>query len=71
MSKMAELAMEIDDLIEQGMSAKFIAIKLNIPIQMVQDAFEQRENLEIEKQYEFLSYADEMANDDAQYYGEQ
>jgi hypothetical protein len=70
MSKMAELAMEIDDLIEQGMSAKFIAIKLNIPIQMVQDAFEQRENLEIEKQYEFLSYADEMANDDAQYYGE-
>jgi len=67
---MAELAMEIDDLIEQGMSAKFIAIKLNIPIQMVQDAFEQRENLEIEKQYEFLSYADEMANDDAQYYGE-
>ena len=68
---MAELAMEIDDLIEQGMSAKFIAIKLNIPIQMVQDAFEQRENLEIEKQYEFLSYADEVANDDAQYYGEQ
>ena len=68
---MAELAMEIDDLIEQGMSAKFIAIKLNIPIQMVQDAFEQRENLELEKQYEYLSYADEMANDDAQYYGEQ
>ena len=63
--------MEIDDLIEQGMSAKFIAIKLNIPIQMVQDAFEQRENLELEKQYEFLSYADEVANDDAQYYGEQ
>jgi hypothetical protein len=71
MSKMAELAMEIDDLIEQGMSAKFIAIKLGIPFQMVQDAFEQRENLEIEKQYEFLSYADEVANDDAQYYGEQ
>ena len=70
MSKMAELAMEIDDLIEQGMSAKFIAIKLNIPIQMVQDAFEQRENLELEKQYEYLSYADEVANDDAQYYGE-
>ena len=68
---MAELAMEIDDLIEQGMSAKFIAIKLNIPIEMVQDAFEQRENLELEKQYEFLSYADEVANDDAQYYGEQ
>lgn len=71
MSKMAELSMEIDDLIEQGMSVKFIAIKLGVPFQMVQDAFEQRENLEIEKQYEFLSYADEVANDDAQYYGEQ
>jgi hypothetical protein len=70
MSKMAELAMEIDDLIDQGMTAKFIAIKLGIPFHMVQDAFEQRENLEIEKQYEYLSYADEMANDDAQYYGE-
>jgi len=70
MSKMAELAMEIDDLIEQGMSVKFIAIKLGIPFQMVQDAFDQRENLEIEKQYEYLSYADECANDDAQYYGE-
>jgi hypothetical protein len=70
MSKMAELAMEIDDLIDQGMTAKFIAIKLGIPFQMVEDAIEQRENLEIEKQYEFLSYADEMANDDAQYYGE-
>jgi len=70
MSKMAELAMEIDDLIEQGMSAKFIAIKLGIPFQMVQDAFDQRECLEIEKQYEYLSYADECANDDAQYYGE-
>ena len=71
MSKMAELAMDIEELIEQGMSAKFIAIKLSIPIQMVQDAFDNRENLEIEKQYEFLSYADEVANDDAQYYGEQ
>ena len=71
MSKMAELAMEIDDLIDQGMTAKFIAIKLGIPFQMVEDAIEQRENLEIEKQYEFLSYADEVANDDAQYYGEQ
>ena len=70
MSKMAELSMEIDDLIDQGMTAKFIAIKLGIPFQMVEDAIEQRENLEIEKQYEYLSYADEMANDDAQYYGE-
>lgn len=31
---------------------------------------EDLEMLELQKQYEFLSYADEVANDDAQYYGE-
>ena len=67
---MAELAMQIDDLIEQGMSAKFISVTLEVPFEWVQTALEQREELEIEKQYEFLSYADEVANDDAQYYGE-
>jgi hypothetical protein len=71
MSKMAELSARIDELIEQGMSAKFISVTLNIPFDWVQTALEQREALEIEKQYEYLSYADEMANDDAQYYGEQ
>jgi hypothetical protein len=70
MSKMAEIAMQIDDLIEQGMSAKFISVTLGVPFEWVQTALEQREELEIEKQYEFLSYADELANDDAQYYGE-
>jgi formyltetrahydrofolate hydrolase len=70
MSKMAELSMEINDLIEQGMTVKFIAAKLGIPFQMVQDEFDNRENLELEKQYEYMSYADECANDDAQYYGE-
>ncbi len=71
MSKMAELSAQIDELIEQGMSAKFISVTLNVPFDWVQTALEQREALEIEKQYQYLSYADEMANDDAQYYGEQ
>jgi|APGre2960657373_1045057.scaffolds.fasta_scaffold08767_10 hypothetical protein len=31
---------------------------------------EELEMLELQKQYEFLSYADECANDDAQYYSE-
>ena len=31
---------------------------------------EELENLELQKQYEMLSYAEECANDDAQYYGE-
>jgi hypothetical protein len=31
---------------------------------------EELEMLELQKQYEFLSYADECANSDAHYYGE-
>ena len=69
MSKMAELSLEIEDLLAEGMSPKFIVATLNCPIEMVYDVIEQRECLEVEKQYEMLSYADEMANDDAQYYG--
>lgn len=70
MSKMAELALEIEELLAEGMSPKFIAVTLNVPIQMVYDTVEQLKCLELEKQYEFMSYADEVANDDAQYYGE-
>jgi hypothetical protein len=69
MSKMAELALEIEELLAEGMSPKFIVATLNCPIEMVYDFIEQREYLELEKQYEMLSYADEVANDDAQYYG--
>lgn len=61
--------MDIEDLLDDGMSPKFIAVTLNVPLEMVYDTIEQRECLEIEKQYEMMSYADEMANDDAQYYG--
>ncbi len=38
---------------------------------LTQEEIEDLENLELQKQYEFMSYADESANDDAQYYGEQ
>jgi DNA-binding CsgD family transcriptional regulator len=69
MSKMAELALEIEELLAEGMSPKFIVATLNCSIEMVYDTIEQLENLQLEKQYEMLSYAEEMANDDAQYYG--
>jgi hypothetical protein len=69
MSKMAELAMDIEDLLAEGMSPKFIAVSLNCPLEMVYDTIEQIQCLELEKQYEMMSYADEVANDDAQYYG--
>ena len=69
MSKMAELSLEIEELLAKGMSPKFIAVTLNCPLGMVFDTIEHLECLELEKQYEMMSYADEMANDDAQYYG--
>ena len=69
MSKMAELALEIEELLAEGMTTKFIAVKLNVSIEMVNTIIEQLECYEIEKQYEMLSYADEAADNDAQYYG--
>jgi hypothetical protein len=70
MSKMSELSLQIEELLAEGMSPKFIVATLKCPIQMVYDTIDQLECLELEKQYEMLSYADEMANDDAHYYGE-
>jgi hypothetical protein len=66
---MAELAYDIEELLKEDMSPKFIAVALDVPIQTVYELIEQLECLEIERQCEMLSYADEMANDDAQYYG--
>mgnify|MGYP003346042131 CR=1 FL=1 len=59
MSKMSELAAEIDELVEQGMSAKFIAVALKIPMQWAEDAVNERKELELQKQQEMMSYGDE------------
>jgi hypothetical protein len=59
MSKMSEIAMQIDELVEQGMTAKFIAVTLNVPIQWAEYAIEERHELELQKQQEFLNYGDE------------
>lgn len=70
MSKMAELALDIEELLNEGISPKMVAAILEAPIEMVYGVIEQLEYQELEKHYEFMSYADEVANDDAQYYGE-
>jgi hypothetical protein len=59
MSKMAELSMQIDDLVERGMSAKFISYSLNIPFEWAQNAIEERMQLEQEKQYEMMQNSEE------------
>lgn len=58
MSKMAELSMQIDDLVEQGMTAKFISATLNVPIEWAFQAIEERHQLELQKQQEFNSYGE-------------
>jgi hypothetical protein len=70
MSKMSDLHADVMDAVEQGMSIKYLVATFGISFDLAEQLIEQRENLEVEKQYEFLSYADEVANDDAQYYGE-
>lgn len=59
MSKMAELSMQIDDLVERGMSAKFISYSLNIPLEWAQNVIEERMQLEQEKQYEMMQNSEE------------
>jgi hypothetical protein len=61
---------DVMDAVEQGMSVKFLVATFGISFDLAEQLIEQRECLEIEKQYEFMSYAEESANDDAQYYGE-
>ena len=71
MSKMSELMIEIEELAQRGMSAKFIAVALNVPLQWAQDAideFEQHEHLE--QQYQMMMDAERTADQDAMYYGE-
>lgn len=60
MSKMAELSMQIDDLVEQGMSAKFIAVSLDIPISWAEEAINQRMELELMKQHESMEHARQL-----------
>ena len=63
MSKMGQLAMEIEDMIYQGHTAEFISKALNVPVDWVvatEDTILQ--NLELEKQYEAMSREREVYN---------
>lgn len=57
MSKMAEIAMQIEELVEQGMTAKFISVTLNVPLSWAEYAIEERYELEMQKTEQY--YGDE------------
>jgi len=61
---------EVMQAVEQGMTAKFLVAKFGISFDMADQLIEMRSNLELEKQYEAMQYAEDAANCDAQYYGE-
>ena len=71
MSGIKRVIEDMQEMAEQGFSALSIAAKLNVPLNWAEQIVNEREDLELEKQYEMMSYADECADRDAQYYGEQ
>ena len=71
MSGMKRVVEDMQEMAEQGFSAFSIAAKLNVPLNWAQEIVnEVEEDRELERQYEMMSYADECADRDAQYYGE-
>jgi hypothetical protein len=62
--------MTLEQMIEQGFTADQICAKLGHSYDFVMQMIEQRHELELEKQYEFMQYAEDAANADAQFYGE-
>jgi orotate phosphoribosyltransferase-like protein len=58
MSNMSRIVFEIQELVEQGMSAKFIAATLNVPIEWAEYAIEERYELEKQNQdsYDYGEY---------------
>ena len=51
MSKIGQIMIEIDELVEQGMSPKFIATVLNIPMEWVYEVIDERAALEEQKRF--------------------
>ena len=71
MGAMKNLVIDMQEMAEQGFSAISIAAKLNVPLNWAEEIVNEREYLELEKQYEYQQYAENSADLDAQYYGEQ
>ena len=71
MSKMGDLMIEIEELAQRGMSAKFIAATLGVPLNWAEEAVREVEQYEhLEQQYQMMMDAERSADIDASYYGE-
>lgn len=69
MSKMADLDLQIQDMLDEGLRPVTIAGLLQVPLEMVYDVIENALSDEPELAMEMMSYDEEVENDDANYYG--
>ena len=61
MSKMGEIALEIDDMIYAGNAPEAIAKTLGVPLDWVNAQYDVIANeLELSKQHEFMSYGEQL-----------
>lgn len=69
MSKIDELDMQIQDLLDEGLRPVSVAGLLSVPLAMVYDVIENALVDEPELAMEMMSYDEEIMNDDSNYYG--
>jgi hypothetical protein len=71
MSKMGDLMIQIEELAQRGMSARFIAVTLGVPMSWAEEAVREVEQYEhLEMQYQMMMDAERSADEDASCYGE-
>ena len=72
MSKMGGVMIQIEELAQRGMSAEFISAILGVPLNWAEEAVREIEQYEhLEQQYQMMMDAEQSADADASYYGEQ
>jgi hypothetical protein len=72
MSKMGDMMIQIEELAERGMTAEFITATLGVPLNWAEEAVREIEQYEhLEQQYQMMMEAEQSADADASYYGEQ
>lgn len=69
MSRMADLDLQIQDMLDEGLRPVTVAGLLQVPLEMVYDVIENALADEPELAMEMMSYDEEIMNDDSNYYG--
>ena len=72
MSKMGDLMIQMEELSQRGMTANLISDALGVPLEWAEEVVREVEQYEyLEQQYQMMLSAEQSADEDAIYYGEQ